>query len=59
MPQNLLEQLRTYTVVVADTGDIIATGTPAGVGPLQAGDRVEVALQGLGVLTNLFMADAS
>jgi 2-keto-4-pentenoate hydratase/2-oxohepta-3-ene-1,7-dioic acid hydratase in catechol pathway len=33
-------------------GDVIATGTPAGVGPLSAGDTVEVEIEGLGVLSN-------
>ncbi|HKW32174.1 MAG TPA: fumarylacetoacetate hydrolase family protein [Candidatus Acidoferrum sp.] len=33
-------------------GDVIATGTPAGVGPLVAGDNVEVAVSGIGVLRN-------
>jgi len=33
-------------------GDLIATGTPAGVGPLQAGDVVEVSLEGIGTLRN-------
>jgi 2-keto-4-pentenoate hydratase/2-oxohepta-3-ene-1,7-dioic acid hydratase in catechol pathway len=33
-------------------GDVIATGTPAGVGPLAAGDTVEVSLSGIGVLRN-------
>jgi 2-keto-4-pentenoate hydratase/2-oxohepta-3-ene-1,7-dioic acid hydratase in catechol pathway len=33
-------------------GDLIATGTPAGVGPLQAGDVVEVTVQGVGTLRN-------
>src|SRR5205814_10555464 len=33
-------------------GDIIATGTPAGVGPLVAGDTVEVSIAGVGVLRN-------
>ncbi len=33
-------------------GDLIATGTPAGVGPLVAGDTVEVSVPGLGVLRN-------
>jgi 2-keto-4-pentenoate hydratase/2-oxohepta-3-ene-1,7-dioic acid hydratase in catechol pathway len=33
-------------------GDVIATGTPAGVGPLVAGDAVEVSLAGIGVLRN-------
>jgi len=33
-------------------GDLIATGTPAGVGPLVAGDAVEVSVGGVGVLRN-------
>lgn len=33
-------------------GDVIATGTPAGVGPLVAGDMVEVSVSGVGVLRN-------
>jgi 2-keto-4-pentenoate hydratase/2-oxohepta-3-ene-1,7-dioic acid hydratase in catechol pathway len=35
-----------------EVGDIIATGTPAGVGPLTAGDAVEVEVLGIGVLRN-------
>jgi len=33
-------------------GDIITTGTPAGVAPLRPGDRVEVEIEGIGVLEN-------
>jgi 2-keto-4-pentenoate hydratase/2-oxohepta-3-ene-1,7-dioic acid hydratase in catechol pathway len=33
-------------------GDVILTGTPAGVGPLAVGDRVEVEIEGIGVLAN-------
>lgn len=33
-------------------GDVIATGTPAGVGPMSKGDIVEVRLQGVGILKN-------
>jgi len=33
-------------------GDVIATGTPAGVGPLVAGDTVQVSVAGVGVLRN-------
>ena len=33
-------------------GDILMTGTPAGVGPLKAGDVVEVEIEGVGVLRN-------
>lgn len=34
-------------------GDIIATGTPSGVGPLKPGDRVDIEIEGIGILTNL------
>jgi 2-keto-4-pentenoate hydratase/2-oxohepta-3-ene-1,7-dioic acid hydratase in catechol pathway len=33
-------------------GDIIATGTPAGVGRIKSGDRVEVEIEGIGTLEN-------
>jgi 2-keto-4-pentenoate hydratase/2-oxohepta-3-ene-1,7-dioic acid hydratase in catechol pathway len=33
-------------------GDVILTGTPAGVGLLQVGDRVQVAIEGIGTLEN-------
>lgn len=33
-------------------GDVILTGTPAGVGPLRAGDRIEVEIAGIGTLVN-------
>jgi 2-keto-4-pentenoate hydratase/2-oxohepta-3-ene-1,7-dioic acid hydratase in catechol pathway len=33
-------------------GDVVTTGTPEGVGPLQRGDRVEVEISGIGVLQN-------
>ena len=36
------------SVMTLHPGDIIATGTPAGVGPLTPGDRIEVSIQGLG-----------
>jgi 2-keto-4-pentenoate hydratase/2-oxohepta-3-ene-1,7-dioic acid hydratase in catechol pathway len=33
-------------------GDVILTGTPAGVGPVVAGDEVSVTVEGIGTLTN-------
>jgi 2-keto-4-pentenoate hydratase/2-oxohepta-3-ene-1,7-dioic acid hydratase in catechol pathway len=33
-------------------GDVILTGTPAGVGPMEIGDEVEISIAGLGTLTN-------
>jgi 2-keto-4-pentenoate hydratase/2-oxohepta-3-ene-1,7-dioic acid hydratase in catechol pathway len=40
-----------------EPGDLVLTGTPAGVGPLKAGDRVEVSIPGLGVLANTFQPE--
>jgi 2-keto-4-pentenoate hydratase/2-oxohepta-3-ene-1,7-dioic acid hydratase in catechol pathway len=37
-------------------GDVILTGTPAGVGPMAIGDRVKVEVQGIGALENLVTA---
>jgi 2-keto-4-pentenoate hydratase/2-oxohepta-3-ene-1,7-dioic acid hydratase in catechol pathway len=37
-------------------GDIIATGTPEGVGPMIAGDRVDVQIEGIGTLSNTVAA---
>jgi 2-keto-4-pentenoate hydratase/2-oxohepta-3-ene-1,7-dioic acid hydratase in catechol pathway len=39
-------------VMTLEPGDLIATGTPAGVGPLRDGDVVEVEVEGVGVLRN-------
>ena len=33
-------------------GDIIITGTPSGIGPIQSGDRLEVRIQGMAPLVN-------
>jgi 2-keto-4-pentenoate hydratase/2-oxohepta-3-ene-1,7-dioic acid hydratase in catechol pathway len=39
------------TVMTLEVGDVIATGTPSGVGPLTAGDEVSVTLSSIGTLT--------
>ncbi len=39
-------------VMTLHPGDIILTGTPEGVGPLQDGDVVEVEMEGIGILRN-------
>jgi 2-keto-4-pentenoate hydratase/2-oxohepta-3-ene-1,7-dioic acid hydratase in catechol pathway len=39
-------------VMTLEPGDVIATGTPAGVGSLKAGDLVEVTVEGVGTLRN-------
>lgn len=38
-------------------GDVLLTGTPAGVGPLQNGDVVEVTIEGIGKLSNPVIAE--
>lgn len=39
-------------VMTLEPGDILTTGTPEGVGPLQAGDHVEMTIEGVGTLVN-------
>lgn len=36
--------------VTLEVGDVVLTGTPEGVGPLKGGDRVEVEVEGVGIL---------
>jgi 2-keto-4-pentenoate hydratase/2-oxohepta-3-ene-1,7-dioic acid hydratase in catechol pathway len=40
------------SVMTLEPGDIVFTGTPAGVGPLRDGDEVVVEIEGLGALSN-------
>lgn len=44
-------------IMTLEPGDLVATGTPAGVGPLQAGDTVEVEIPGVGILRNPVVAE--
>ncbi|MFC6835825.1 fumarylacetoacetate hydrolase family protein [Halomarina ordinaria] len=46
----LVEEITRYMTLVP--GDVISTGTPAGVGPLADGDTVEVDVEGVGTLRN-------
>jgi 2-keto-4-pentenoate hydratase/2-oxohepta-3-ene-1,7-dioic acid hydratase in catechol pathway len=39
-------------IMTLEPGDLVATGTPEGVGPLRAGDVVEVEIPGIGVVRN-------
>ncbi|MHC1740964.1 MAG: fumarylacetoacetate hydrolase family protein [Anaerolineaceae bacterium] len=41
------------SIMTLEPGDLIFTGTPAGVGPLNAGDRIEVTIEGIGSLVNI------
>lgn len=43
-------------VMTLEPGDVLLTGTPAGVGPLRQGDVVEVEVSGIGVLRNPVLA---
>jgi 2-keto-4-pentenoate hydratase/2-oxohepta-3-ene-1,7-dioic acid hydratase in catechol pathway len=38
-------------------GDVIATGTPSGIGPMQPGDVVEIRVEGIGALRNRLVAE--
>jgi 2-keto-4-pentenoate hydratase/2-oxohepta-3-ene-1,7-dioic acid hydratase in catechol pathway len=39
-------------VMTLEPGDLISTGTPSGVGPIEPGDVVEIEIEGVGVLRN-------
>jgi 2-keto-4-pentenoate hydratase/2-oxohepta-3-ene-1,7-dioic acid hydratase in catechol pathway len=45
---------QTFTL---EPGDVILTGTPSGVGPVQAGDTIEVEIEKIGVLRNTVVAE--
>ncbi|WP_019008700.1 fumarylacetoacetate hydrolase family protein [Deinococcus aquatilis] len=48
-------QILTYITrfVTLEPGDVVLTGTPEGVGPVEPGDTVEVEVEGVGILTTL------
>ncbi|CAL8973017.1 putative protein YisK [Tessaracoccus sp. O5.2] len=46
----LVSYISSFTTLLP--GDLILTGTPAGVGPMEPGDRVTVEIDGLGALSN-------
>jgi 2-keto-4-pentenoate hydratase/2-oxohepta-3-ene-1,7-dioic acid hydratase in catechol pathway len=45
-------------VMTLEPGDLIATGTPPGVGPIEPGSSVRVEISGIGVLENAVVAEA-
>lgn len=47
------------SVMTLEPGDIIATGTPAGVGPLRHGDKVEAWIEGIGTLEEDVISEGS
>jgi len=54
------EQIVSYIsqVMTLLPGDVILTGTPAGIGPLAVGDRVRIEIEGIGCLENRVLARA-
>ncbi len=38
-------------------GDVIATGTPHGIGPMAIGDKIDVVIEGIGTLSNVVVAE--
>ena len=53
--RELLRYISAFTTL--EPGDLIPTGTPAGVGPMKPGDTVEVSIAGLGTLRNVTAAE--
>jgi 2-keto-4-pentenoate hydratase/2-oxohepta-3-ene-1,7-dioic acid hydratase in catechol pathway len=49
-----IPQLLTFVsgIMTLDPGDVLLTGTPAGVGKLEPGDTVQVEIEGIGILEN-------
>lgn len=39
-------------IMTLEPGDIITTGTPSGIGPMFPGDRVDIQIEGIGILSN-------
>ncbi|MDO5111338.1 MAG: fumarylacetoacetate hydrolase family protein [Clostridia bacterium] len=55
--ENMIHSIDTLLCVMSECmtllpGDVIATGTPAGIGPMQKGDVIEVEIDGIGILRN-------
>jgi 2-keto-4-pentenoate hydratase/2-oxohepta-3-ene-1,7-dioic acid hydratase in catechol pathway len=41
------------SVMTLEKGDVIATGTPSGIGPMNRGDEIRIEIEGIGTLTNM------
>jgi 2-keto-4-pentenoate hydratase/2-oxohepta-3-ene-1,7-dioic acid hydratase in catechol pathway len=52
------EQIVSYIsqVMTLLPGDVILTGTPAGIGPLSVGDQIRIEIEGIGCLENRVVA---
>jgi 2-keto-4-pentenoate hydratase/2-oxohepta-3-ene-1,7-dioic acid hydratase in catechol pathway len=44
-------------IMTLEPGDLIITGTPAGIGPMKPGDEIEVRIEGIGSLKNRIIAN--
>jgi 2-keto-4-pentenoate hydratase/2-oxohepta-3-ene-1,7-dioic acid hydratase in catechol pathway len=51
----LISYVSSFTTLLP--GDVILTGTPAGIGAMVAGDSVSVTISGIGTLTNPVVAE--
>jgi 2-keto-4-pentenoate hydratase/2-oxohepta-3-ene-1,7-dioic acid hydratase in catechol pathway len=49
--QRLISHISRFATL--EPGDVIASGTPQGVGAMKAGDLVEVSIEGIGSLKNI------
>ncbi|MFZ6019498.1 MAG: fumarylacetoacetate hydrolase family protein, partial [Chloroflexota bacterium] len=47
------------SVMTLEPGDLILTGTPAGVGKLEAGDKVQITIEGIGELINPVISEVN
>jgi 2-keto-4-pentenoate hydratase/2-oxohepta-3-ene-1,7-dioic acid hydratase in catechol pathway len=53
-PAEIVAFISTFMTLLP--GDVVLTGTPAGVGPLEVGDDVRVQIEGIGTLSNMVVA---
>jgi 2-keto-4-pentenoate hydratase/2-oxohepta-3-ene-1,7-dioic acid hydratase in catechol pathway len=53
-----VEKLLSYIsqIMTLVPGDVILTGTPKGIGPMQIGDRVRIEVEGIGSLENYVLS---
>jgi len=54
-PQQLVSFISHIMTLIP--GDVIATGTPSGIGPMAIGDRIDVVIEGIGTLSNVVVEE--